>query len=159
MGSRGLKIKGSEGPGRITAALRGWPLVQILFLSLSERCDSCAGHSCPRPHSGYVLQAAPPTQVLASLCLGAGCFWFLPFQGSRAGHDLTQQPRQRWGCPVRPGPRLSSAFSPEAALNQTVGLEPDWFSRNDSLLAKTALGRPWDPGRWEPAAAHTPLEV
>lgn len=120
LGCRGLKARGSEGPGRIAAAVRGWAcLAKILFLVLSEGRGSRAGHRSPR--SQWVAGALPAlTQSLASVCLEAAYFQpFPPGQGSRAGHDLTQQPRPRCGHPVRPGHSVSNACSPEVALNHT----------------------------------------
>lgn len=148
LGCRRLKARGSEGPGRIAAAVRGWAcLAQILVLLFSEGRGSSAGHRSARAR--WVAGAVPPlTQLLASLCLEAGYFQpFPPGQGSRAGHDLTQQPWPRCGHPVRPGHSVSSARSPEVALNHTVGLALGWFSRNNSLLVVTvSAGKALGPG-------------
>lgn len=157
LGRRGLEaraVRGLEGSQQLFVA----GLVQRRFLLLSKGRGSSAGHRSAR--SRWVAGAVPPlTQLLASLCLEAGGFQpFPPGQGSRAGHDLTQQPWPRCGHPVRPRHSSSSAHSPEVALNHTVGLVLGWFSRNNSLLVMTALGRPWDPARWGSATAHTPLE-
>lgn len=148
LGCRGLKARGSEGPGRIAAAVRGWAcLAKILFLVLSEGRGSRAGHRSSR--SQWVAGALPAlTQSLASVCLEAAYFQpFPPGQGSRDGHDLTQQPRPRCGHPVRPGHSVSNACSPEVALNHTAGLVLGWLSGNSSLLVVTvSAGKALGPG-------------
>lgn len=88
------------------------------------------------PPPTLVPGAVSPLPSCLCCCAGTGYSQhFPPGQGSRAGHDLTPQPWPRWGCPTRPGFGVSSTLFPEAALNQTVGLERSWFSSNNSLLA------------------------
>lgn len=88
------------------------------------------------PPPTLVPGAVSPLPSCLHCCAGTGYSQhFPPGQGSRAGHDLTPQPWPRWGCPTRPGLGVSSTLFPEAAPNQTAGLERSWFSSNNSLLA------------------------
>lgn len=85
LGFRGLQVKGSETrPSRIHGS--GWRLVLFSAVSFLAPCGEMGlKHRpfLPPFQDGLSGAVHPPTQLLASLCLGAGSFsLFLPGQGT-----------------------------------------------------------------------------